>query len=189
MTKELEIFLKNSNLSPASISIICKSWNKEVIIKKKDYLLRGNQKENHLYFVISGCIALVIEGENKNSVLGFGYDNSIITSFISFSTEKPTALSLIGVSETKVLKISKKELQKLINNHSEIAKWYYTIIEKTLVGHLKRQVELTTLSPKDRYKLFIERSGHLVNSIPLKYISSYLNMTPETLSRVRAVIS
>lgn len=189
MTNELEDFLKNSNLSQESISIICNSWNNEIIITKKDYLLRRNQKENYLYFIISGCIALVIESENKNSVLGFGYNNSIITSFISFSTENPSELSLLGVSESKALKISKTELNKLINSHPEIAKWYCTIIEKTLIGHLKRQVELTTLSPKERYKLFIERSGHLVNSIPLKYISSYLNMTPETLSRVRTSIS
>ena len=189
MTNKLENFLKNSNLSQESITIICDSWSKEIIIKKKDYLLRRDQKENYLYFIISGCIALVIESENKNSVLGFGYDNSIITSFISFSTETPSELSLLGVSESKVLKISKTELNKLINSHPEIAKWYYTIIEKTLIGHLNRQVELTTLSPKERYKLFIERSGHLINSIPLKYISSYLNMTPETLSRVRTLIS
>ena len=82
MTNKLENFLKNSNLSQESITIICDSWSKEIIIKKKDYLLRRDQKENYLYFIISGCIALVIESENKNSVLGFGYDNSIITSFI-----------------------------------------------------------------------------------------------------------
>lgn len=189
MTNELEIFFKNSNLSQESISKICNSWSNELVIKKKDYLLRLNQKENYLYFIISGCIALAIESENKNSVLGFGYDNSIITSFISFTTEKPSELSLLAVSESKILKISKNELNKLINNNPEIAKWYYTIIEKTLIGHLKRQIELTTLSPKERYKLFIERSGHLINSIPLKYISSYLNMTPETLSRVRNLVS
>lgn len=189
MTNELENFLKNSNLSQESISIICNSWNNELIIKKKDYLLRQSQKENYLYFIISGCIALAIESENKKSVLGFGYHNSIITSFVSFSTANPSELSLFGVSDSKVLKISKTELNKLIISHPEIAKWYYSIIEKTLIGHLKRQVELITLSPKERYKLFIERSGHLVNSIPLKYISSYLNMTPETLSRVRASIS
>lgn len=189
MVNKLEIFLKNSNLSQESISILCNSWKSEITIKKKDYLLKRDQKENYLYFIISGCIALVIESENKDSVLGFGYDNSIITSFISLSTGDPTELSLLGISESKALKISKTELNRLINNHPEIAKWYYTIIEKTLIGHLKRQVELITLSPKDKYKLFIERSGHLVNSIPLKYISSYLNMSPETLSRVRASIS
>ncbi len=186
---ELENFLNKNNLSQKSISIICNSWNEEITIKKKDYLLKKHQKENYLYFVISGCIALVIENENKNSVLGFGYTNSIITSFISFTTETPTELSLLGVSESKILKISKNQLNQLVNSNSEIAKWYHTIIEKTLVGHLKRQIELITLSPKDKYQLFIKRSGHLINSIPLKYISSYLNMTPETLSRVRTSIS
>ncbi|WP_420573291.1 Crp/Fnr family transcriptional regulator [Kordia sp.] len=189
MTDKIEQFFRNNNLSEESISIICDYWNTEVVIRKKEYLLRKNQTENYLYFIVSGCVALLVESENKNSVIGFGYENSIITSFISFSTETPSELSLFGALESKVLKISKTDLNTLMERYPEIAKWYYETIEKTLIGHLKRQIELTTLSPKDRYKLFIERSGHLVNSIPLKYISSYLNMTPETLSRVRASFS
>lgn len=189
MRNELEIFLNRSTLSEESISMIGKSWNKSSTIKKNDYLLRRDQKENYMYFIISGCIASIVESEYKNAVLGFGYQNSIITSFASFSTETPTELSLLAISDTEILKISKKALNQLIDNDAEIAKWYYVIIEKTLIGHLNRQIELITLNPKDRYKVFIERSGHLVNSIPLKYISSYLNMTPETLSRVRRTIS
>ncbi|WP_010182323.1 cyclic nucleotide-binding domain-containing protein [Aquimarina agarilytica] len=132
MINGLENFLKQSDLSQASIAMICDCWNKEIIVKKKEYLLRKSQ-------VVSGCIALVIESENKNSVLGFGYENSIITSFVSFSTGTPTELSLLGIAASKVLKISKKQLNELVKNDPEIAKWYSTIIEKTLIGHLKRQ--------------------------------------------------
>ena len=189
MKNKLETFLENSSLSQQSISMISNLWNKKSIVKKNDYLLKRNQKENYLYFIVSGCISLMVESENKNSVLGFGYDSSIITSFISFATQSPSDLSLLAISDTELLKISKRELDQLINSDPEIAKWYHSLIEKTLIGHLKRQIELVTLSPKASYKVFIERSGHLVNSIPLKYISSYLNMTPETLSRVRNMIS
>ena len=189
MKNELEIFLEKSNLSQPSIALISNAWNNRSTVKKNDYLLRFNQKENYLYFIISGCIALMVENENKDAVLGLGYNCSIITSFISFSTQKPTELSLLAISNVELLKISKTDLDQLINDSPEIAKWYHALIEKTLIGHLNRQIELTTLSPKERYNVFIERSGHLVNSIPLKYISSYLNMKPETLSRVRNMIS
>ena len=189
MKNKLETLLEKSGLSQQSISILSNLWNTRSIVKKKEYLLRKNQREDYLYFIISGCIALIVESENKSSVLGFGYDSSIITSFISFSTQNPSELSLVAISDTELLKISKRELNQLINSHPEIAKWYHSLIEKSLIGHLNRQIELATLSPKDSYKVFIERSGHLVNSIPLKYISSYLNMTPETLSRVRNMIS
>ena len=55
----------------------------------------------------------MVESENKNSVLGFGYDGSIITSFISFSTQSPSDLSLLAISDTELLKISKRELNQL----------------------------------------------------------------------------
>jgi len=189
MKSKLEKYLENSNLSERSISLIVNLWNKKSVIKKNDYLLKRNQKENYLYFINSGCIASIVQEEDKESVLGFGYIGSIITSFISFSTETPTNLSLLAISNTEILKISKKELYQLIDDYADIAKWYSSTIEKTLVGHLKRQIELVTLNPSQKYNAFIERSGHLVNSIPLKYISSYLNITPETLSRVRKSIS
>ncbi|MFT5819296.1 MAG: CRP-like cAMP-binding protein [Crocinitomix sp.] len=186
---QVQTFLKNSNLSQDSISLISNSWNKRSVIKKNDYLLETNKTEKHLYFIVSGCIASIVETENKDSVLGFGYTNSIITSFTSFTTETPSELALLAIYDTELLKIEKKELNQLVGAHPEIAKWYYSIIEKTLIGHMKRQIELTTLTPSESYKVFMKRSGHLVNSIPLKYISSYLNMTPETLSRVRKLIS
>lgn len=189
MKNQLQLHLEKSLLSQESISLICDSWKNKSFIKKNDYLLRKNTKENYIYFINTGCIALMIEGENSNSILGFGYNLTIITSFISYYRESPTELELLAIYDTEVLKISKSKLQQLINSKPDIAQWYCSIIEKTLVGHLNRQIELTTLTPKDRYNFFIERSGDLVNSIPLKYIASYLNMTPETLSRVRKSIS
>lgn len=188
MEQTLEQFLSKGILNQASIELLIGAWKSEITLNKNDYLLKSNQKENYLYFIKTGCIAPVVE-EEKVAVLGFGYQGSIITSFISYSTEVPDKMALLAISNTTILKISKAELINLVNSSPNIAKWYYSIIEETLVGHLKRQIELLTLNPTEKYNAFIQRSGHLVNTIPLKYISSYLNMTPETLSRVRKSIS
>ena len=189
MNNNLKTFLKNDKLSEQSINILCNAWNSKHVVKKNDFLLQKNKKEHYLYFILTGCLATILEDEKKDFVLGFGYENSLINSYISFVTEKTSPTSLKAICDTELLKISKKELFKLTKSYSEIANWYHSKIEKTLVGHLNRQIELVSLTPEQHYKAFLKRSGKLVNTIPLKYISSYLNMTPETLSRVRKLIS
>jgi hypothetical protein len=91
--------------------------------------------------------------------------------------------------DTELVAIAKEDLMPLIRSNSEIALWYQSMLEITLSGHIQRQVELLTLKPYERYEVFIKRSGHLINRIPLKFIASYLMMKPETLSRIRAKIS
>ena len=98
-------------------------------------------------------------------------------------------MSIESISETKVISISKNNISQLIAANKEIANWYQSMIENTLAGHIQRQIELLTLSPQERYAVFQKRSGQLISAIPLKHIASYLMMTPETLSRIRAKIS
>lgn len=181
---------KNHYLSNDSIELISTTWNTSKQLKAKESLLALNQINTNIYFVLNGCVRLYVTNENgEENNLGFGYENTIITCFQSFINETPSLLNIEAILDTNLISISKEDLMKLINEHQDIAQWYQNMLEKTISGHIQRQVELLTLTPQKRYEIFIKRSGHLVNLIPLKHIASYLMMTPETLSRIRAKIS
>jgi CRP/FNR family transcriptional regulator, anaerobic regulatory protein len=184
------ILTKSKFLSNTSIDLLVEVWNKAKRLNPKEILLHRSNLESNLYFVVSGCVRLyVVDGNEEEINLGFGHDNTIITSFQSFIQETPSLLSIEAIMETELISISKVDLKTLINKNSEIAQWYQFILETTLSGHIQRQIELLTLTPQEKYEVFIKRSGHLINKIPLKHIASYLMMSPETLSRVRAKIS
>ncbi|TPN87065.1 Crp/Fnr family transcriptional regulator [Aquimarina algicola] len=168
---------------------LIKYWNEEKVFRKNEFILKSGQVEHYLYFVCSGSLFLGLENNVKEHVLGFGYETSVICSFSSFITQSPSKFHIKAITDCTLLRISKTQLMKLVDEYSDIKAWYYSLIEQTLAGHLERQAELLSLSPKARYTSFLERSGHLINSLPLKYISSYLNMEPETLSRIRSKIS
>ncbi|WP_430907745.1 Crp/Fnr family transcriptional regulator [Maribacter sp. 2-571] len=189
MKEILEAFLIENGLSQKATERLCFDWSTPRKIKKNDYLLKVDQQKTFLYFICSGCIAVIVEGEKKDVVLGFGYQGSLVTEFVSFAMGTPAKNALIAVTDCTVLQLRKDKLQMLLDKDLEVGKWYRNLLENTLAGHLKRQIELTTLTPKERYRVFLGRSGHLVNAIPLKMISSYLNMAQETLSRVRKDIS
>ncbi len=181
---------KSKQLSLHSITELQNVWKKSRHLKPKEVLLDFNCLDTNLYFVADGCVRLfIVDNKGDETSLGFGYEGTLITSFQSFIEEKPSQLSIVGVLDTHLISISKIDLKRLINENTEISHWYQSVLEITLNGHIQRQIELLTLSPKDRYEVFEKRSRHLVNKIPLKLIASYLMMTPETLSRIRSKIS
>ncbi len=185
-----KILSKSGKLSEDSIVSLLELWHKSKKLKAREILLNFNQQDSYLYFVSSGCLRLFVVDNQHNEVnIGFGFENTFITSFQSFIQEKPSLLSIEAISESVILAIHKQDLKLLINENKEISEWYQSLLEITLSGHIQRQTELLTLSPQEKYEVFIKRSGHLINSIPLKHIASYLMMSPETLSRVRSKLS
>ena len=56
--------------------------------------------------------------------------------------------------------------------------------EQALLGRIEREIDLVTNSPKERINRLLQRSPHIFQLFPHKYIASYLRMTPETLSRM-----
>ena len=191
MIDSLNKMLSKSNiLSEDSILSLLERWHKSKKLKAREILLDFNQKDSYLYFVVSGCLRLFVVDNQGNEVnIGFAFENTFITSFQSYIQEKPSLQSIGAILESEIIAIHKKDLKPLINKTCDIAQWYQSLLEITLSGHIQRQTELLTLSPQEKYDVFIKRSGHLINAIPLKHIASYLMMKPETLSRVRAKFS
>jgi CRP-like cAMP-binding protein len=160
---------------------------KRRVIKKKTVFLKLNDIEHHISFIESGVVRLYIPKENpeKEITFGFSFKNQFISAYDSFLTQKPSAYELQTLTETTILSITYDDLQAV----------YKTTQIGNLVGRLtaerlfliksKREQNLLNLTAEERYvKLFKERPG-LLKVIPLKYISSYIGVTAQALSRIR----
>lgn len=157
------------------------------IVPKKTVFLKINEIENHISFIESGVVRLFIPKENpeKEITFGFSFKNQFISAYDSFLTQQPSLYQLQTLIETTVLSISYNDLQE--------------VYKKTTIGNLigrltaerlfliksKREQNLLNLSAEERYiRLFKERP-ELLKIIPLKYISSYIGVTAQALSRIR----
>lgn len=156
-------------------------------LAKKTIFLKVNQIENHISFIEFGVVRLFIPKENpeKEITFGFSFKNQFISAYDSFLTQRPSLYQLQTLTETSLLSISYKDLQDV----------YKTTQIGNLIGRLtaerlfliksKREQNLLNLSAEERYmKLFKERP-ELIKVIPLKYISSYIGVTAQALSRIR----
>lgn len=151
---------------------------------KGDFILKQGEIEKNLYYVESGAIRVFLLSEFEDQTIRFGYEGAIINSLSSYITGKPSAFYIEAIRKTTLLIISKSEVLKVLHNEKGM-KGYIQLMESVVTQQIEREIDLLTVSPTERLTRVLQRSPNLFQHIPLKYIASYLRMTPETLSRIR----
>ena len=129
--------------------------------------------------------AYYISDEEEDISIRFGYNGSMINSINSFISGKPSELAIQALKKTEVLVLPKESYLNFIYHSEENMKFHIEVMHGLVQSLMDREIDLLTLSPRNRYNRVLERSPQLFQHIPLKYIASYLRMTPETLSRLR----
>jgi CRP-like cAMP-binding protein len=152
---------------------------------KGDYVIREGQVEQSLYLIVSGAVRVFHVTEFEEQTIRFGYQGSMITSLASFITGNPSELYMEALRKTTLRVVSRSKLFEVVNENPQNQSLYIKLLEGLIVQQMEREVDLLTESPTKRLQRVLDRSPNLFQEIPLKYIASYLRMTPETLSRIR----
>tara|TARA_B100000780_G_scaffold278945_1_gene254542 strand:+ start:4669 stop:5253 length:585 start_codon:yes stop_codon:yes gene_type:complete len=157
------------------------------VIKKKSIFLKVNEIENQISFIESGIVRLFIPKDNpeKEITFGFSFKNQFISAYDSFLTQTPSVYQLQALTETTMLSLTYNDLQSVYKS-TQIGNLIGRLTAEDLfLIKSKREQNLLNLTAEQRYlKLFKERP-ELLESIPLKYISSYIGITAQALSRIR----
>ena len=157
------------------------------VIPKKTVFLKLDEIENTISFIESGVVRLYIPKDDpeKEITFGFSFKNQFISAYDSFLTQKPSAYQLQALTETTLLSITHDDLQSVYNT-TQIGNLIGRLTaERLFLIKSKREQNLLNLTAEQRYlKLFKERP-ELLKVIPLKYISSYIGITAQALSRIR----
>ena len=157
------------------------------IIPKKSVFLKINEIENQISFITSGVVRLFIPKEDleKEITFGFSFKNQFVSACDSFLTQTPSAYQLQALSETTLLSISHSDLQ-LVYSTTQIGNLVGRLTaERLFLIKSKREQNLLNLTAEERYLRLFKERPELLNVIPLKYISSYIGVTAQALSRIR----
>ncbi|WP_036385784.1 Crp/Fnr family transcriptional regulator [Muricauda sp. MAR_2010_75] len=154
-------------------------------LSRHEYLLTPGVVENHIYYIEEGALRLFYVSRNAEHDIRFGYTGNIITSLDSFLSGKTSQYYIQAIRKTIVYQIPKMTFFEFVRGDIQSLKEYSGLMEQLALQQLEREIDLLTEAPVERYNRVLERSPQLFQEIPLKYIASYLRMTPETLSRLR----
>jgi CRP-like cAMP-binding protein len=158
-------------------------------IPKKEQLLRSGQVENYLSFIEKGIVRLYIPKNHDELTFGFVFEGAFVSAYDSFLTQKPSEYIVEAISETVLWRVSYSDLQD-IYNHTSIGNTIGRKASETLfLIKSKRELSLLRDSAEQRYLNLFKERPELIREIPLKYIASYIGITPQGLSRIRKRIS
>lgn len=149
--------------------------------KKGHILTAEGEVEHNLYFIEDGAIKIYYQSELAEHIVRLGYNGSILNSLSSFLNRKPSELFIETIRESKVKTLKRNQVIEIISQ----GQGYSEFLEGLLIQQLDREIDLLHDLPLQRLERVLKRSPNLFQHVPLKYIASYLRMSPETLSRIR----
>lgn len=152
--------------------------------KKGEHIIVPGEIQRELYFVKSGVQMLFFETEKKINVLAFTYPPSFCAIPESFLPQQPSQKYLTCLTDSEMDYLYFDDLQKIFDQSQQIERLFRKMIESILSGLIKRHIELHTKTIEERFTSFCQRSPHLLQLVPHKYIASYLGIHATNFSKL-----
>jgi CRP/FNR family transcriptional regulator, anaerobic regulatory protein len=155
---------------------------------KNYFLLKSGKPCKHLWFMTKGAARHFYTNEQgKEMNTWFSLDTQIIADTTSFVKQEPAHESIQLIEDSEMYSIEYAALQALLQKHHSFALWYIKLVELHYVSQIEDRIaDLQFLDAKQRYQKLISLNTDITNRVSLGNIASYLNITQETLSRIRA---
>lgn len=157
-------------------------------VKRKELLLTEGDLARHQFFVISGCLrTYTIDAGGKEHVLMFAPEDWWCSGDLySFLSGQKSVNNLEALEPTVLLQISKNNLDILYKRAPKFERFFRILFQNAFVFHQNRINAGLSKPAEGRYDLFTEAYPGLENRIPQKYIASYIGVTPEFFSQMKA---
>uniref|UniRef100_A0AB33J335 Crp/Fnr family transcriptional regulator n=1 Tax=Prevotella sp. GTC17254 TaxID=3236794 RepID=A0AB33J335_9BACT len=162
-----------------SILVPMKFAKNEVILKEGDVC-------RNIYYVDRGLIRQFYFKNGKEVTEHLGEDRTIFMCIESLFREEPSKLQVEAIEPTIIYALPKHRLEEVALHNVNIQILYRKILEESLIISQVHADLVRFESAQERYKKICKLNPQVVLRAPLVYIANYLQMTPETLSRVRA---
>ena len=153
--------------------------------QKGEIILKEGDICTDLYWITKGMLRQFYYKNGKELTEHMATENHIVMFIASLFKEQPTRLQSMALEASIVYLITRTRLEQVAMKSVNIQILYGKILEESLIQSQIHADMLRFESALDRYTKLVKRQPQLVLRAPLVYIANYLQMTPETLSRVR----
>ncbi len=182
--KFLDQYSKDCPLSSETQTEICNHLS-VLHLSKKHVLIKENQIHDFAYFVIKGTVRSYFLKEGIEVNTWFALENEIVGSLQNFkgNASKET---IELVEDSTLISINIRKIKPLMFSNIQISNFINAIIEDYAL-FLEEKIYFTQMSSSiDKYLILLEKEPELFQRVPLTYIASFLGISRETLSRLRA---
>jgi len=138
------------------------------------------------YFIIDGILKRVVSNaQGKEMILRFAAESDIDTSYAAWRLKTPIPYSICAVTKVRAAKLSMQHWVQFLERHSAIKSVFEFEIMKLMSEVMAHTITLHLLDAPGRIQRFLRKHVELADRLPKKELASYLNLSPETLSRLK----
>lgn len=161
-------------------------------IEKNKFAIKIGDYEEYLYFIESGILrywtAQEYDDPDKEVTFWFSFSGEFANSYFSLKENKPSMINIQALTDCVIWKLPKKDLADLYRTSLNINKIARIVLEDAYCKKINRENLLLGYPAEAIYKDLVARDKELLQNIPLKYIASYIGVTPQRLSQIRRTI-
>jgi len=155
-------------------------------VKQGDFLEKVGSITQSFIHVESGCLmSYYTDKEGDDHVLQFATAGWWTGDLQSFTKQQPAIYSTRALAESSVFYLLKTDMDQLLERYPKFEKYFRILFQNSLITHQDRILQNISDTAEDRYERFRQKYPSLEQYVPLKYIASYLGITPEFLSKIR----
>jgi CRP-like cAMP-binding protein len=155
---------------------------------KKQQILRAGEVEQYLNFVVKGLARMYFYKGKTEVITNIAKEREFISSSSSFLSATPSNYFVETLEPTTFLSITRTHLDQAYRESQKIEKLGRLMTTYFVLQKEEWELECMRLDTKERFLRFIGNNPELVQRVPQKYLASYLNMKPETFSRLKHFI-
>lgn len=161
----------------------------EVHFKKRELIVREGTKNNNLYFIRTGIWRAYYHKDGVDTTIWFASDGEAAFSVWGYVDNAYSLINIEAMCDSVAYRISRAALNQLFSSSIGLANLGLRLMEHQLL--LQENWLISSGSPraKERYLTLIKETPELLQYVPLKHIASYLWITPQSLSRIRAELA
>jgi CRP-like cAMP-binding protein len=153
---------------------------------KGDFLLHQGVREMEQYFIVDGILKRVVSNpEGKEMILRFAAENEMETSYAAWRLGTPTPYGIVCVTKARVARMPLTEWVDFINRRPQTKETFEYAVMRGMSEVMAHTITLHLLDAPGRVHRFMRKHPALLDRIPQKELASYLNLSAETLSRLR----
>lgn len=153
---------------------------------KGDVLVHQGVRKMEQFFILEGILKRVVSNpEGKEMILRFAAEGDMETSYAAWRMGMPTPYSIVCVTKVRVARLPMPQWVAFLERHRPTKDWFEASVMRLMTEVMAHTVTLHLLDAPGRVHRFARKRPDLVDRIPQKQLASHLNLSPETLSRLR----
>lgn len=187
MKKQLKDYIARTISIPDIEIETIASYFHPITVQKNEFLVLEGQVSQRIHFISSGCLRFFFTTEEGHEATRYiAFEDNFATALCSFISGTPSSEFLQAMEASEVLYLSHDDFNHLIATMPNFEKFYRHYLEKAYVNNSNKLMSLLTLNATERYRQLLQQNPKIVQRLPNKIVASYLNISQETLSRLKS---